>query len=168
MLHYRVNLDFQPTVIVYPLVRFHHLFISNVISGFSSQTSSPRQLLAWIVKNVPNDFPIKTNKRANVEMGGAKPRRHWERVENEIGLESGKKAEFDTNLANWLEEVGLHSPPTCQTVISFAVPAGQNILVNSTVIIKCRNHVHMQEKVLKRRHSLKHDSTVIQAARRQR
>ena len=50
--------------------------------------------------SVPNDFPIKTNQRAKAETGGAKPRRHWERVENEIGLESEKKLEYDSNLAN--------------------------------------------------------------------
>ena len=62
------------------------------------------QIMTWIAKNVPisvpNDFPIKTNQQANVETGDAKPRRLWERVENQIGLESRKKLKFSSNLAN--------------------------------------------------------------------
>ena len=99
--------------------------------------------------SVPNDFPIKTNQQANVETGGAKPRRHWERVENEIGLESGKKVELDSNLANWLKEVGGSHPPTCQTVNSFTVSAAQNRFLHNTDIIRWWNCVFMQDK---RRH----------------
>ena len=56
--------------------------------------------MAWIVKNVPNDFPIKTNQQANVETGAQNQEDFGERVENQIGLESEKKVEFSSNLAN--------------------------------------------------------------------
>ena len=119
------------------------------LQQYDNSLQYSHQIMTWIAKNVPisvpNDFPIKTNQQANVETGDAKPRRLWERVENQIGLESRKKLEFSSNLANWLKEVGL-SPthlPNCHFLYSLCCTKQ---ICKYYWHHKCWNHVHIQDK----------------------